>query len=412
MTTTEQRSDPVTGDDGSDVDAFLAAARAFLDSQARPRGAGGRDDGPPLVFHESEGEEEAREVAAARDWQRAKHAAGFGWITGPREHGGRGLSDVHDRVFRRLEQDYDLPDQSSLRIGVGTVAPAVLAHGTPAQVRDIAAAIMRGDLVACQLFSEPGAGSDLAAVRTLAARTDTGWLVNGQKVWTSNAQFSDVGLLLARTQRDDTVPALTMFVLGMDLPGVDVRPLRQITGGASFNEVFLDDVHLDDDARLGDVGAGWTVARTALGAERGSLGNRYLGVIRRAYEALLRDVFASGRGDDPIVRQELGRVHVLVMTTDLLNRRVARAIETGSSSPAPALDRLMVATALTAIADAACRVLGDEAFAPSHGTHDWRSFYLGAPGMHLGGGTDEIVRTAVAERVLGLPREPRSTTKG
>jgi alkylation response protein AidB-like acyl-CoA dehydrogenase len=199
--------------------------------------------------------------------------AGFGWLSGPEEYGGRALSTEHERAFAEIESHYRFPAQTSFGIGLGMIAPTILAHATP-EVRDrYLRAVERGDIVACQLFSEPIAGSDLAGIQTRAVRDGDEWIINGQKVWTSGAQYSDIGEIITRTSPDKPKHrGMTMFLIDMHAPGVEVRPLRQITGGASFNEVFLTDVRVPDTHRLGDVDGGWSVALTTLMNERASIG--------------------------------------------------------------------------------------------------------------------------------------------
>ncbi len=249
------------------VDAFLDEARQFLDTVAEPRRpeslAWGEGDEGLTIFHETSGDQERAEVEAAKAWQAAKWEHGFGWITGPVEHGGRGLPVDFDRAYRALEARYDVDDLGPLRIGLSTVGPGITACGTDEQVELFSVPIQQGRSVACQLFSEPEAGSDLAAVRTKAERDGAVWILNGQKVWTSNAQFADIGLALVRTDRGESKhKGLTIMVVPMRQAGVEVRPLRQLTGGASFTEVFLDGAVVPEDHVIGPVGDGWRVATT------------------------------------------------------------------------------------------------------------------------------------------------------
>jgi acyl-CoA dehydrogenase len=398
------------------LETFLAEARSVIE-QYLGRGLGTQSpaEGRGLaIFHESTGEEEAAEVAAARDWQREKFQRGLAWLAGPVQLGGRGLPDRYERALRSMEEDYPLPDTSALRIGLGTVAPAILTHGTDAQRERYLVPIHSGEMIACQLFSEPDAGSDLAAVRTIARPDGDSWRVTGQKVWTSNAQFADLGLLIARTgEQTARHRALTVFLVPMDTPGLDVRPLRQMTGGASFNEVFLDNVEIPDSQRLGEVDAGWAVTRTALFSERGTTGVRYQRVLARALRALAEDLRATGRASDPLARQSFAQAHILATVADLTNREITRGLdEPARGGPPPGLGRLLLSAALTGTADAALTIAGPNVIArgPAADMFEWSRFLLGAPGMRIGGGTDEIVLNTIAESALGLPREPRPTT--
>jgi alkylation response protein AidB-like acyl-CoA dehydrogenase len=408
-------AEPVSGGGAGmpDEAAFAREALAFLEREADPRPpealCWGTGSDSVAVFHETTAEEEAAEVAAARAWQARRFAAGFGWITGPPGYGGRGLPIGYDRLYRALEARFAVPDQSPLRIGIGTVAPAVLAHGTEEQRRNVAVAIYRGDVLACQLFSEPEAGSDLAGVRTRAQRDGDEWVLDGQKVWTSNAHLADVGLCLART--DPEAPkhrGLTMFLVPMDTAGVEIRPLRQMTGGASFNEVFLDGVRLPDATRVGDPGLGWSVTVSALTAERGAVGHRSHGQTARALALLRAGAERDGLGGDPLVRQRLADLEVHLRVARYHQQRMQAVPPERLVGPEGAIDKLMVSANLTRLGEAATALLGPRLAADSGewGTYAWAALVLGAPGMRLGGGTDEVLKTMLAERLLGLPREP------
>ena len=254
------------------LEEFTAQARTFLDANAEPlpdrtEFVWGEGDDFVGIVEEGDPEEELAAVAAAREWAATRFDAGFGWIDGPIELGGRGLPSEYVRAYRSLESGYALPDQSIFTIGLGMVAPTVAAHARPEIAERYLQPLHRGDLLACQLFSEPGAGSDLAGLSCRAERDGDSWVVNGQKVWTSNAQHAGIGEIICRSDPDAPKHAgMTAFLVDMDTPGVEVRPLRQMTGGAGFNEVFFDDVRIPDDHRLGEVGAGWGVDRQRHGA--------------------------------------------------------------------------------------------------------------------------------------------------
>ncbi|MGH3633676.1 MAG: acyl-CoA dehydrogenase family protein, partial [Mycobacterium sp.] len=252
---------------------FTSAAEEFLAGVAEPK--------PPRTA-DSWGEGEDRfslfrgssiaDAKAARDWLRQVFDAGFGWICGPVEWGGRGLPPVYEKAYLAVERNYDVPSRSPLGVSLGMVGPTLAQCGSDGARSRWLKALYRGDAIGCQLFSEPAAGSDLASVATKAVRDGDHWRVSGQKVWTSGAHYSDVGLLLARTSAEPRHKNLTAFLVDMHAPGVEVRPLRQMTGGADFNEVFLDDVRIGDEFRLGDVDEGWRVALATLAHERGAIG--------------------------------------------------------------------------------------------------------------------------------------------
>ena len=396
----------------ADVDTFEAEATAFLAAHAALRepellrwGQGGEG---LTIFHETTGDEERAEVAAAKAWQMAKWDAGFGWITGPVELGGRGLDPGFERSFRALEARFAVPDWNPIRIGLSTVGPGILACGTVAQARRFSVDIQRGEVVACQLFSEPEAGSDLAAVRTRAVRDGETWRLEGQKVWTSNAQVADIGLALVRTDPDAPKHrGLSAFVVPMDQPGVDVRPLRQLTGGASFTEVFLDGAIVPDDHRIGAVGDGWSVALRTLAAERTSTGDRSHGLTGRGFALLRALAVHAAQSADPVQRQRLADIAIRLRVASYHQQRMETLPAAGMRGPERALDKLLLADNLRRIGEAAAALLGARLTADTGewGTYAWGSWILGATGYRLGGGTDEILKTVLAERLLDLPRE-------
>src|SRR5262245_48105520 len=343
-------------------DAFVAEARKFLDANAQPRveHTFRWGEGPDTLgfFEESTPEVEARRAAETKRWQATQFDAGFGWIDGPPEYGGRGLPTPYDRRYRELSAEYDTPSLSRLAVSVGMVAPTILAHGIP-EVRDrYLRKLYRADLVACQLFSEPGAGSDLASVATRAVRDGDGWRVDGQKVWTSGAQHSDLGELVARTSPEKPKhQGITTFLVDMHAPGVEVRPLRQMTGGATFNEVFFENVSVPDTHRLGDVDGGWPVALTTLMNERAAIGGE-LG-LRPSFERLRDLARHVGRDRDPLVRQALADAYVHLEVAHLTHRRGMARVE-GGRPPGPEMSIAKLASSRnsTRVAEVAALVLG------------------------------------------------------
>jgi acyl-CoA dehydrogenase len=400
------------------LDAFRAAARAFLDDHATPRPdteaefVWGEGDDFVGIVEEGDPDTEQRLVEDARRWAALRYDAGFGWIEGPPELGGAGLDAEFARAYRSLEAGYEIPDQSIFTIGLGMVAPTVAAHATPEVAAAYLPGLHRGDVIACQLFSEPGAGSDLAAVATRAERDGDSWIVNGQKVWTSNAHHAAIGEIICRTDPDAPKHAgMTAFLVDMHAPGVDVRPLRQMTGGAGFNEVFFDDVRIPDSHRLGEVGGGWGVAITTLMNERASIGSG-MGLARGPgpFERLIALTRVMGRDGDPVTRDELARLYANAQVLAFTTRRAQAALAAGKlPGPEMSIIKLAGTKQLLATADFAARVLGPRLAADTGewGTFAWTKLVCGAPGGRLGGGTDEILRNIVGERILGLPREPR-----
>ncbi|MGI3199090.1 acyl-CoA dehydrogenase family protein [Streptomyces sp. GLT-R25] len=399
---------------------FTAEARRFLDAHAakapdRTAFTWGEGDDSMAYFSSLPPEEEREHVQRARDWQRIRHENGFGWITGPPEYGGRGLTPVHDLLYDAIESEYDVADTGTLSvIGLGMIGPTILAHAQPRIKDRWLPAMYRGDAIACQLFSEPGAGSDLASVATKAVRDGEDWVLNGQKVWTSVAQHSQIGLALARTNPDAPKHrGITAFLVPMDAPGVEVRPLRQMTGGADFNEVFLTDVHVPDDHRLGEVDGGWTVALTTLMNERATVGSEGAGPVAAALSpdrlsALMR---ATWTWDDRALRARLAELLVDAMATEHLNTRALRTLRAGvTPGPERSVAKLMYGQNLTRAAHFVADCLGPRLIADTGkwGTYAWSELLLASPALRILGGTEEIMKNILAERVLGLTKEARA----
>ncbi|MGH9267710.1 MAG: acyl-CoA dehydrogenase family protein [Acidimicrobiales bacterium] len=364
------------------------------------------------VFADRTPEEEAADLAAARRWRATVFDAGFGWPSGPVSYGGRGLPARFERLWYTLQSGYETPSQTSLGVGLAMVAPTILAHGHEVARHRWLRALWRGDAVACQLFSEPGAGSDLAGVRARATPVTGGaeWVLEGQKVWTSGAHHSDIGEILCRTSDEGRHRGLTAFILEMRQPGVEVRPLRQMTGGASFNEVFLDRARVSDHHRLGEIGGGWAVAMTTLVNERLAIGASAGGPAANAMDRLMGLLAWAGKADDPVLRQRFADVYVHWAAARAHTRHQAARL-TGGEAPGPELSvsRLALTANLARISDLVTEALGSRLLADTGewGTFAWAEFILGVPGLRIAGGTDEILKTVIGERVLGLPRGPR-----
>jgi alkylation response protein AidB-like acyl-CoA dehydrogenase len=400
---------------------FEQEVRGFLDAHAPPRPPAeefvwGKGDDDVAMFEEVDPDTEARQLAEAKAWLATRAEAGLHWIAGPADLGGRGLTREHDLAYRRLESGYQTPKQSFFGIGFGMVAPTIQAHGQPATTRYLDQ-MYRGDLVGCQLFSEPAAGSDLAGLQMRADRDGDEWILNGQKVWTSGAHYSDIGEVICRTDADlPKHKGLTGFVVDMHAPGVEVRPLRQMTGGASFNEVFFTDVRVPDDHRLGDVNMGWTVALTTLMNERASIGGGSGGggtglvsIVR-----LIEMARTFDRADDPVVRDALMRLYTGYQVSRYTNMRAAATIKAGGlPGPEMSIGKLALTANLTATTELVGLILGPRLVADTGewGTFAWSTFATGTPGMRIAGGSDETLRNIVGERVLGLPKEPGIDSK-
>jgi alkylation response protein AidB-like acyl-CoA dehydrogenase len=396
-------------DDSPEEAAFRAEARTWLEAHAVPKGS--EDDfstpfrGNPRTLAEYE-EQEGRWVDRCRWWQGELYRGGWAGITWPKQFGGRSGTALEEAIFLEEQSRFGV-SSGAFSVGIGMAGPTIIAHGTEAQQRRYLDAMLRGDEVWCQLFSEPGAGSDLASLATRAVRDGDHWVVDGQKVWTSGARQSDQAILLARTDPD--VPkhrGITFFVLDMRTPGIDVRPLRQISGAYHFNEVFLTDVAVPAENVVGEVGEGWRVAMTTLTNERHVIGSGG-GTTAADVIALAR---RTGRHRDPVLRQRLVDLHIRQELVRYLGYRSRTAVAAGrplgpESSVAKLLNGLRgtdLAELALAVAGAGGMLAGDPA--PDGGA--WTDGFLSNRASRIGGGTDEVQRNVIAERVLGLPREP------
>ena len=288
------------------------------------------------------------------------------------------------------------------------VAPTIVAHGSTDAKNHYLEAMYRGDIVACQLFSEPGAGSDLASLQTKAERDGDEWVITGQKVWTTGAHYSDIGEIIART--DPELPkhkGLTGFIVDMRAPGVEVRPLRQMTGGASFNEVFFNEVKVPDADRLGDLNNGWNVALTTLMNERSAIGAGGGGG-NNLLTRLIAMTKAFGLSDDPLVRQELADLVIRSRVQNMNNQRALDKIRAGQlPGPEMSMAKLGGTMIMRRMGDFVSHVLGPKMIADTGewGTFAWSQLVLGTPGGRIAGGSDEVMRNIVGERVLGLPKD-------
>ncbi|MCR8896046.1 acyl-CoA dehydrogenase family protein [Gordonia sp. GONU] len=399
------------------VAGFVDAARDWIESQGRRLAAGTQAEGwgtgsdDVSVFHALSDAEERALIAERCAWERAKYDAGYGAITWPVADGGQGLAEEFEAAFADLESAYDVPAPHELvGVTINLIGPTLRLLASGERLRSLIAPMMRAEILACQLFSEPGAGSDLAALGTKAVRDGDEWVLDGQKVWTSGAQFADWGEILVRT--DPTVPkhkGMTAFMIPMDTPGVEIRPLQQMTGGSSFNEVFLDNVRLTDDLRIGEVGDGWKVGLTTLGFERGASSDMSAvgGSARQCRELAAW----SGADQDPIARQRLAAVLIGDRLADIAVHRDRADANSGNAAPGAigSIRKMQWVNRLSATSEFARAALGRRLAVDSGewGTFAWHQHVLGAPGYRIAGGSDEIQRNIIGERILGLPAEPR-----
>jgi alkylation response protein AidB-like acyl-CoA dehydrogenase len=374
--------------------AFRAELRAWLednlpDDLRGHRGGTARFEGPEL-----------------RAWSRALYDAGYSGLTWPKEYGGGGAPYTYQAIFLEELARAEAPPHVGV-IGLGMAGPTIMAHGTEAQKARYLVPILSGEEIWCQGFSEPGAGSDLAGVRTSARLEDGRFVVDGQKVWSSFAHIADFCILLARSDPESSRHAgLTYLIVDMRSPGVEVRPLRQITGEAEFNEIFLTGVEVPVENVLGEVGGGWQVAMTTLLHERGTLGF----ALQAALEVQVRKLvaLARDRGADPLQRDRVAREWVEMQALRYTNYRALSAlVKTGLPGPEGSISKLVWSESNQRVTKLALELLGPDAAlseenAPYGGY--WQHQQLRSRGNTIEAGTSEILRNIVAERVLGLPK--------
>jgi len=389
--------------------AFRAEVRAWLEANAE-RKTEDEEEGAAELFEERD---EQAILAEARAWQRKKFDAGWAGLRWPKEYGGRGLGPIHEVIWNQEVSKYRAPEGVFL-IGIGMAGPTIITHGTEEQKKKWLPPMLRGDEIWCQLFSEPAAGSDAAGITTRGVVDGDELVINGQKVWTSGAHYSKWGIMTVRTDPD--VPkhkGITFIVVDMESPGITVKPLKQMTGGANFNEVFFDDVRVPLWNVIGRLNDGWRVAITTLMNERVAIGTGGGGGgIKHLIEYLKKTEY-MGRpaSKDPVVRQEFARIYELASVMKYTGYRTLTAISQGKPpGPEGSISKLLLVNflareaALTArVAGPAGALLGDDA--PDGGR--WARLMLSYPGLKIAGGTDEILRNLIGERVLGLPKEPR-----
>ena len=352
-------------------------------------------------------------LEAAKAWQKKKAEAGWACLHWPKDYGGRGATPI-ERVIWQQEEGVFGKLSAPFTIGHGMCGPTVMAFADEATKRRHLPLLASGEEIWCQLFSEPAGGSDLAGLRTRAERDGDGWIVNGQKIWTSGAQHSDWGLLLTRT--DPTVPkhkGLTMFFLDMRSPGVEVRPIHQMSGGREFNEVYFTDVRIPDDQRLGEINDGWNVALTTLMNERMSIGSRLATGFPEIFDFCMKLETPNGAAiDDPAVRAKLANWAVKASGLRYTAFRSISSLSRGERpGPENSIGKLVAGVMTQDIAKYALElegqagILADPEDSPAAAL--FQGILVRSPGMRIAGGTDEILRNIIAERVLGLPGDIR-----
>ena len=395
-------------EDSPEEAKFRAEVRSWLDANAKKRvrreiSADDMENGA------------ANEMAASKAWQKTKAQAGYARITWPKGMGGIGGTPMQSIIFSQEEAKYDVAGGGPFGIGLGMCIPTLMTYGSEEAKKRYVWPAVQGDEIWCQLFSEPAGGSDVANLRTRAEKHGDTWTINGSKIWTTGAQFSDYGIILTRT--DPNVPkhkGLTMFYLSMKSPGVDIRPIKQASGGSGFNEIFFTDVKIPDSQRLGEVGNGWTVALTTLMHERLAVGGGQGGgldvpqLLQLARTLELEDGPAI---KNAAVREKIADWYVRSAGLKYTTLRTMTALSRGQQpGPEASIAKVVVASKLQDLSAFAMELEGEAGAlagndAPMQGM--FQQGWLSAPGLRIAGGTDEILRNIIAERVLGLPGDVR-----
>lgn len=391
---------PMDFDDTPAEAAFRSAARSWLEENWTGNAGG------------SSAAAEADVLANAKVWQHQLYDGGWACIGWPKAYGGRDATPIERVIWSQELARHPGAGANVFVIGQGMCAPTLMAFASEGQKAQHLPRIARGDDVWCQLFSEPVAGSDLAGIRTRAVRDGDDWVINGQKVWTSGAHYSDYGIVITRT--DPTVPkhrGLTMFFLSMKSPGIEIRPIKQANGDHSFNEVFFRDVRVSDAQRLGEVGKGWEVSLVTLLNERVAVGGA-LASGTEALVAMARQANVDGAPalDNPAVRHRIADWYAQLAGLKFTGFRMLSAMSRGQTpGPEASISKVVVARCNQQIADLALDLAHEGGILDDNAaTAAFMRQFLRSPANRIEGGSDEILRNIIAERVLGLPADIRA----
>jgi alkylation response protein AidB-like acyl-CoA dehydrogenase len=348
------------------------------------------------------------DFAAARQWTRKLFDAGYAGLTWPKEFGGKGLPPTYHAIYLEEMARVDAPDHVGV-IGLGMAGPTIIAHGTPEQKATHLRGILSGETIFCQGFSEPGSGSDLASVRTRSVREGDEFVVTGQKVWSSYAHVADWCILLTRSDAgSEKHRGLTYLLVDMHSDGVEVRPLRQITGDPEFNEIFFTDVRVPVANVVGEIGGGWRVAMTTLLHERGTLGFALTARLEALFGRLATTAHKTGAAGDPLVRDRIADLYVDLQGLRYTNyRALTTLVKTGVPGPEGSVAKLHWSETNQRLTKLAIELLGPDGQLDGDGgfwNGYWQYQQLRSRGNTIEAGTSEILRGIIAERVLGLPR--------
>ena len=346
--------------------------------------------------------DDAAEFEFRRAWQKKLHEAGWAGLSWPEEYGGKGATLIEQAIFNEELGRQRVPLPANV-LGLVMGGPVVIAHGREDQKERYLDPILSGEEIWCQGFSEPDSGSDLASLKTRAVKSNGSWKVTGQKVWTTYAHEAKFCMLLARTDQDAPKhKGITYFILDMDQPGIEVRPLRQITGEAEFNEIFMEEVEVPDENIIGAVGDGWKVAITTLMFERAGLGAVAVMGLKRTLEDLIEMIREKGQEGDPILRQKVAALQTGIEAMRLgALRSLTLTMKTGIPGPEGSLGKWQWATYNQALTELASEVAGPDGVTVGS---DWSYRFLRSRANSIEGGTTEVLQNIIAERVLGLPK--------
>ena len=376
-----------------------------MDLTLSPQEESFRDELRSWLADNHPGQEPSGDEAAfefRRSWQRKLHDESYAGLSWPEEYGGRGATLIEQAIFNEEIARIGAPSPANV-LGLVMGGPVVSTHGTDEQKQRFLEPILTGEEIWCQGFSEPESGSDLASLKTRAVKANGSWKVTGQKVWTTYAHEAKYCMLLARTDQDAPKhKGITYFILDMDQPNVDVRPLRQITGESEFNEIFLEEAEVPDENVIGQVGGGWGVAITTLMFERAGLGAAAVMGLKRTMEDLLAVIRERGLDEDPVIRQRIAELQIGIEAMRLgALRALTATMKTGIPGPEGSLSKWQWADYNQALTELGNEVLGPEGMRA--GT-EWSYRFLRSRANSIEGGTTEVLKNIIAERVLGLPR--------
>jgi len=384
---------------------FRAKCSAWLKDNAQPKTSARNDK-----RYSKAGQKEF--LKSALEWQKKKFDAGWAMLHWPKIYGGLEASPIERIIWGQEEAKFDVP-WGVYEIGLGMAGPVMMQYATEEQKQRYLPPMAAGEEIWCQLFSEPSAGSDVAGLRSRAVQDGSDWIINGQKVWTSGAHFCDYGIIVVRHDPDvDKHAGMTFFFVDMKSPGIDIKPIKQITGGSSFNEVYFNDVRIPDSQRLGAVGDGWRVAITTLMNERLAVGDANGADAKEAFKwAQKQDDHGQPLIQNRAVRESIADWYCQASGLKNTKLRTMSALSRGDTpGPEASITKVVSANKLQAVGNFGIDSLDMAGMLKTDDTdvHSFHDAWLGAPGLRIAGGTDEILKNIIAERVLGLPQDPRA----